>query len=482
MAFQKTIRYSLIAGTLWSLLAAGLGLWNEVQLLLLGPGADAVSGFGLIRPAYTTALFFGAGLSLFFGAATYCVQKAENRAFRHEAVGLAAFGSLQVGVLLGVVTILGGTNKGREFGEMSFVSDNLVVLALVLFLVSISLGAMERNESGYSPTFIGVLVSTAAFATSFFLGNVSLPHGPLLSAPLFSGLQDATVQEFYRFAILGFGVIGAVLSLAYQFVPEYYGVPLYSRSMAGFQIFGTLATFPFAAGAALAHSAAPAVGQTLGIVALIAGSASVLAGALTVARTVTAAEHALRSDRVALFVRYGIAILIAWTVVRAVLSLRFLQSSFAYTSLNTLDMARDMQTYGMLILFGVTYLAVQRSAGRPVVRLLTGWHLGLAVIGSVLLLLGDIAIGIPQALASQAAEQGKLVHAAWIDVLYAGSLSAGGTGKPDFALQYISSGRGLNLAGMGLLTLAALIAAANIVPTALRPGSGYETPNLKQAT
>ena len=481
MAFQKTIRYSIVLGTLWAALAAALGLWNELQLFLQSPEADIAATYGLIRPAYTTALLFGAGLSLFFGGATYCVQKAEGRALKHESLGLVALASLQLGVISGVVTILGGGNKGREFGEMSFFSDNLVVLALLLFLVSITLGGLARRDAGYSPTYVGVIVSTAALLTTFFLGNLGHPNGPLLSTPMFAGLQDATVQEFYRFGLLAFAVIGAVLALGYQFVPEYYGVPLHSRSMAGFQIFGTLVTFPLAAGAALAHSAAPAVGQTMGIVALIAGSAAVLSGALAIVRTVTQSAEPLRSDRVALFVRFGTALLIAWTVVRAILSLRFVQSSFAFTALNGLDIARDMQTYGLLILFGVAYLAVQSAATRPVVRLLTGWHLGLAVAGSVLLLVGDIALGVPQGLATHALDQGKLAHTAWNDILFAGSLTAGGDGKPDLVLNYITSGRGLHLTGMGLLTVAALLGVVNIVPTALRVGAAYQPPNLKRA-
>ncbi len=479
MAYQRTIRYFIAAGATWALAASGLGLLNELQLLLATPRSDFSGFYALVRPAYTTALLFGAGGSLFLGGAYYCIEKAEG-GLKHEALGLAAFGLLQAAVLFGVLTILGGANKGREYGEMSILSDNLLALALVIFLVSVMWGRTAPRPGGYSVTYIGTIVAASGLLAVFLAGNVGQPHGPLMSAPLFSGLQDAHVQEFYRSGLLAFLVVSGALALAYHFVPEYYGVPLYSRSMAGFQIFGTLVALPFAGGAVLAHSAAPAVGQTIGAVAVVSGAAAILSGALSLIYTVTRSEQPVRSDRFALFVRYGLALLVLWTVVRAVLGLRFTQASFAFTSLNSQDIARDIQTYGLLIFFGVGYLALQRASDRPVLKGLVGWHLGLSVAAALSFLAGDLLVGIPQALATHAVADGKLTTLPWQNILFAGALT-GGQEKVDLVSLYVSSGRALHLVGAILACGGGLFGALAMIPAAFGAGSGYQAPTLRRA-
>lgn len=479
MSYKKSILYFLAAGILWATVASLLGLVNQVQLWLQLPGPESGLGFGTLRPLYTTALIYGAGLSLFMGAAYFAVQKAENVSLKFEWLGLVSFGAIQAATVLGLLTILAGYNKGHEYGELTFVSDNLIAIGLLVFIISIVLSNARPKDSGYTPVLVAVLTTVAALLVTFLLSNIGQPTGPLSSVPLYAGYQDAALQEYSRFALLGFGILGPLLALSYFFVPHYYSVPLYSRSMSGFQILGMLVMFPLAGAAALLFSPISGPVHTMGVAAVVAGSSAAVSGALSSVYTVTKSETKLRSDSVGLFFRYGLFLLIAWAMLRAVLSLGFVQSGFGFTQLNALDISRDAQTYGLLILSGAAYVAGQSVAEKAANRTLISWHLILLVSAALIALLGDVVLGASQANAMTSVVSGKLTHPAWTQALFAGTLGDAAAAKPEFGTLFLASGHGLRLLAAALAAIGASLGALVLLPTLFGKAAGYSIPSQK---
>ena len=468
--YSRSIKLFTGAGAFWAVVATTLGLLNQLQLFIYAP---AMETFGILRPAYTAALILGSGLSFSLGAGYYIIQKSDKVEMKFEPLGIISFVVLQLGVLLGILTILGGASTGREYGEMTFHSDNLIALSLLVFLISLLIGlnAVEK------PSVIAnvIVVGAAAGLAIYFLGNVGLPFSPLHSVPLQTGLQDASVQEFYRIGLLSFIILMPLFAVLYYFIPAYYELPLYSEKMGTFQTLGMLTMGVLAGAGGLVYSGAPVGIQTMGMFAALSLAMAVLIGGFNAHFTVSRARGNVRSDSYGLFLRAGVVFLILAAVMRALQAPRFMQGSVGYTWWNSLDISVDAQTYGLLILFGGAYILAQRLTGQTAYKSLAGWHLFLAVLGCALVLLSNLGHGIVESFVLSGSPD--LAPASWTNTLLSGSFAE--ADKNGASLQYLFSLRGVNLLGHISIFLGILPGAFNVIMVFLKTGQPYEAVSLK---
>ncbi|MEQ9366420.1 MAG: cbb3-type cytochrome c oxidase subunit I [Leptospirales bacterium] len=473
---EFTIRAYLIAGFTWALAAVLLASLNQVQFFLildLPPALD----YGYARPLFALALIFGALLSFFFAAAYHIIKTVTGANPKLALAAWAGFKLHQFALVLGIVTILAGYNAGREYGEMTWISDNLLVIALALFLATAIEALKSSGKSDMAATYS--IVAAAGGLIVYLLGNIGLPTGPLTHVPLFRGMEDAAIQEFYRTGVLGYFILFPLFTMLYFFIPSYYKAPLYSERMAAFTVFGMLVMIPFAAAAGLALSAAPALLQTQGVFASIALAAAILAGGLNAQYTISRSEKHYASDAIGLMMRYGVFFLMATAILRAVMSPFFMQAHFAYTGLNLRDLGRDGLTYGLLIAMGASLIVAQKITNRTMSKgtvKIAAFTLGM---GALLIFIGDLAQGFIQGgvQSETAVENGvtSVVISAWSEIIFAGTLYQG-SGE---AGQFLLSLSALHFVGVLLITIGTVAVSFGFYLLMAGAGTeGYSEPDL----
>lgn len=474
---EFTIKAYLIAGFFWALTAVLLATLNQVQFFLildLPPALD----YGYARPLFALTLIFGALLSLFFAAAYYIVKDVTGSNPKLSLAAWAGFKLHQFALLLGIITILAGYNSGREYGEMTWLSDNLLVLALLMFLITAIEALKSAGKTNMAATYS--IVATAGGLIVYLLGNIGLPTGLLTSVPLFRGMEDAAIQEFYRTGVLGYFVLFPLFTMLYYFVPSYYKTTLYSERMAAFTVFGMLVMIPFAGAAGLALSAAPAFLQTQGVFTAIALAAAILAGGLNAQYTITRSGKYYISDSVGLMLRYGIFFLMATAILRAVMTPVFMQAHFAYTGLNLRDLGRDGLTYGLLIAMGASLIVAQKLTNRTMSKRTVGIAALTLGMGALLIFIGDIGQGFFQGVVQSqtTVENGvtSVVVPAWTDVIFAGTFyqATGAAG------QFLLSLRVLHFVGVVLIAIGTIAVSFGFFLHIAGAGTeGYTEPDLE---
>ncbi len=473
---EFTIRTYLIAGFTWAIAAVLLASLNQIQFFLildLPPALD----YGYARPLFTLSLIFGSLLSFFFAAAYHILKSVTGENPKLALAAWAGFKLHQTALLLGVITILAGYNAGREYGEMTWISDNLLVLSLVLFLATAITALKASGKSDMAATYS--IVAAAGGLIVYLLGNIGLPTGPLTQVPMFRGMEDAAIQEFYRTGVLGYFVLFPLFTMLYFFIPSYYKTPLYSQSMAAFTVFGMLVMIPFAGAAGLALSAAPAFLQTQGVFTAIALGAAILAGGLNAQYTISRSGKHYASDSIGLLLRYGLFFLMATAVLRIIMSPIFMQAHFAYTGLNLRDLGRDGLTYGLPIAIGAALIIAQKVTNRTMSSRTAGIAAMTLGLGALLIFIGDLSQGFVQGLVQSetAVENGvtSVVAASWNEVIFAGTLYQG-AGE---AMQFLLSLRSLHFIGVLLITIGTVIVSFGFFLHIAGAGTeGYSEPDL----
>ncbi|MCB1320514.1 MAG: cbb3-type cytochrome c oxidase subunit I, partial [Leptospiraceae bacterium] len=415
-----TIKGYILTGMIWALLATILGLVNELQLMALLPLPDLLD-YGHLRPVYTLLLIFGSLLSFFFAGSYWILQK-ETGAILLAPAGWVGFKLHQTALIVGVVFILLDANKGREYGELFWIADNLMALALVLFLVTSVTAIKMAGKSGVVLT--SIVVTAAGALVIYLVGNVNLPYSALGSVSPARGMQDAALQEAYRTGVLVYFILMPAFTLLYFFIPAYYKVGIFSESLFRFQVLAIIVLVPLAAGAGLVYSAAPEGLQTLGIVAGMALAVAIMAGGLNLHYSLTRSGKRFQSDALGLLIRFSLFFLIVASVLRIVLAPRFVQAALGFTWLNPRDIAFDAQTYVLMIMLAGGLYMFQKINEHTLSARNLKLIAGLAIAGIALMFVANIGHGAIQAVERSAtASNGDLAVQEWSKIVYAGSFA-----------------------------------------------------------
>jgi len=423
LAYPEILRLHLQLFISWSIIALILELVNQLQLIYQIPD-NYVLGYGQIRPALAMALLFGAGLNLLFAHGYLTFARVERENVVWPPLGLAALALLNLSLAAGVVAIWLRFNTGREYGELPFLFANGVILSLLLFtaILLLTVGKKAQVQPGSG---LVVFISTSLIIV-YFLGNLGLPIHPLHTVSLFQGVQDSGLQEYYRFALLGSGII----------LPTVAVHSLWQEKQAEVPALG-LTVVLLGAGAALAGWSGLLLGpahpvlQTMGSVTGLIFAIAVLAAAVLLYRA--GAEPLARFSAIALAV---LALILALTSVRSG------AARFGFTYLGN----RDLVQAAFLLLLPAGLLLVSRGfqiriPARSVQLILIGLGLSLAA---------NLIQGTIQAFATSEK---------WFSVLFAGQLFVEPTDSMPahywFSMRgFYFLGRILTLAGMLLLPLA----------------------------
>ena len=478
LVIDFTIRLSLGTGIFWAAVAALLAVCNQA-LLFLGLPLPAGLDYGHLRPIFTTVLLFGSLLCLFSGISYHIVRKIAGE-IKLAPLAFGAFKLHQLAVLLTIVTILIGYNKGREYGEFSWIADALFSLGTLLMLVA--LVAAIKVSGKRAPETDVLLVAVAGLFMIHLVGNFNLPYGPLNSTPIFTGVHDQATQEVYRVGLLMYLIVLPVLAVLYHFVPAYYGVSLYSEDLSRFVLLASILVVPFAGAAGLVHSAAPVGLQTLGMFAGFALAVATIGGALNVHYSISRSGKRFQSDATGLAFRWAVAFLIALAIVRGLSGIRFVQAAIGYTWLDPKNIAEDALGYGILVMVVGALVVVRRNGGRQPGGLVQR-AVFLAVVGILLMIVANVAHGLIQnAVRSAMTDQAELVHTDWTGVLFGGRFYS--VAEPDGVSLYMLSLRSVYFAGLLAHALGILLLALEFALQALKPAGGgdYKEPVLHGET
>ncbi len=446
--FKTTIKAYTLTGMVWALVGTFAGLLNQLQIFTQWPSSDAVLMYGYLKPMVSTMMIYGAGLSIFMGMAYYILRKQHGVELKMEGLSLAGFGLHQLALVLGIMTIASGGNDGREFGEMPWISDTLMAISLVIFLL-IAKSTMKHVSSPSRAMMFSIL-GVAGGLIAYFLGNFGLPYSVVSSAPLFSGFQDNAVQEFLRAGVYGFFIVIPVFAALFQFVPEHINKGLYSGDSANFQMTATMILVPLSGAAALAFTSTPVLSQTVGLVASIALTVTILMGVVNVQNTVAGSS----SDTLTSFFKFGSFLVLIVAALRSFSYTKFFQEMFGYSLWNMADLNVDMSTYGILILSAAAYIMMMKISGREMNGTFAGLHLLLLLVGAILILVGNIGGGIVQSSAmSGLTEDGGLAMQSWADVMSSSSSVMSVYGLS--LLGYLAVFLGMSVATYNIMTVQA---------------------------
>ena len=329
---DKVVRQFAVVTVIWGIIGMVVGVLIAAQLYWpdLFHGISWLS-YGRLRPLHTNAVIFAFGGNAVFAASYYAVQRTCHVPLFAPKLAAFSFWGWQAAIVAAVFTLPLGMTQGKEYAELEWPIDLLVVAVWVSYgIVFFGTVVKRRVKHIYVANwFFGAYI--IAIAMLYIFNSLAIPAGLWKSYPVYSGAVDAMVQWWYGHNAVGFFLTVNFLGMMYYFVPKQVGRPVYSYRLSIVHFWALIAVYMWAGPHHLQYTALPDWAQSLGMVFSLILLAPSWGGAINGVMTLSGAWHKLRTDPVLKFMIVAISFYMIATFEGPMMSIKTVNSLSHYT-------------------------------------------------------------------------------------------------------------------------------------------------------
>jgi cbb3-type cytochrome c oxidase subunit I len=227
----------IVSAATWLVIGTLMGLVLAIQFVF----PDFAHGipwlvFGRLRQAHVNTVLFAWLSGGMMGCWLYIVPRLTGRKIYSEALGNVSVIAWNLALLLGIAGILNGNTQSREYAELVWWVDWLVLAVLITNAVNVLMTIRHRVEPKLYVSLWYITATVVLFPMVYFIGNVmwAPPTGAL------TGINDAIFNWFYGHNVLGLWFTTGLLAVIYYIVPKETGTPLYSMWLSLVAFWGIL--------------------------------------------------------------------------------------------------------------------------------------------------------------------------------------------------------------------------------------------------
>jgi len=399
--FDIVKKFSVMA-LVWAVVGmfAGVYIASELAWPFLNFDSPYFS-FGRFRPVHTSAVIFGFGGSALFATSYYVVQRTCQTRLISDGMASFTFWGWQTVIVLAALSYLAGYSQGREYAEMEWPIDLLILVVWVTYLI-LYVGTIMRRKQPHIYVanwfYLAFILATALLHT---FNNLAMPVDlfSMKSYSLFAGTQDAMTQWWYGHNAVGFFLTAAFLGMMYYFVPKQAGRPIYSYRLSIVHFWALSFMYMWVGAHHLHWTALPdwtsSLAAAFSILLLMPSWGGMINGIMTL----SGAWDKLRTDPVMRFMIVALSFYGMSTFEGPMMSLKEVNALSHYTDWTVGHVHSGALGWVAMISFGSLYHMMPKLWDTKIYsRQLVEWHFWLATIGIVLYIVAMWISGITQGL------------------------------------------------------------------------------------
>jgi cytochrome c oxidase cbb3-type subunit I/II len=237
--------------------------------------------FGVVRAAHVNGVLFGFVSSGLLGAMFYIMPRLCAAPLYRPRLAFLTAALWNAAVLAGIIWILLGGSQGREYAELPWGIDVLIMIDLIL-LAYIVLGTVAHRKEKKLFVAAWYYIGTVLwFPVLYFIGNVmwNPPAGAL------NGMQDAIFNWYYGHNVLGLWFTTLGVPAVYYFISRIIKRPIYSHLLSLIGFFSIAFFYTGVGGHHLLQAPIPEWLKTMAVVMTVLMLVPVLAFAVNVILT-----------------------------------------------------------------------------------------------------------------------------------------------------------------------------------------------------
>jgi cytochrome c oxidase cbb3-type subunit 1 len=263
----------VISALFWGVFGMSVGLTLAFELVFPELNADLPwLSFNRLRPLHTNAVIFGFTLSGVFAAWYYISQRVLKVRMVLPALAKTHLALFNLLLVLGAFTLLDGQSSSKEYHEMPWWLDIVIVVMWLMWGAHMFAMLGARREKTlyvsiwyFMACFLGVgmlfLFNGLAIPTWFVTNTGNWWH----SVSMYAGTNDAQVQWWFGHNAVAFVLTVPIVAISYYFIPKQANQPIYSYRLSLWSFWGLIFVYLWAGPHHLIYSTVPDWVQTLGM-------------------------------------------------------------------------------------------------------------------------------------------------------------------------------------------------------------------------
>jgi cytochrome c oxidase cbb3-type subunit I len=378
---HTTAKGFCITSALWMVVATFMGLLGATELM--APDLTENIGwlvFGRVRPIHVNLVLFGFVTPGLLSSAFYYVPRLLRTELYSEKLGVVTVLAWNVALVTVVASLAMGYTQGREYAEMIWPIDMMIVVAFTLVFINLIMTVARRKEPILYVSVWYVCAGIVLTAVTFSLGNViwKPTSGSLV------GIPDAILLWFYGHNVFGLLLTPLSAGVAYYVIPRVCKAPLYSHTLSLFGFWSLLVVYTHIGTHHLLQVPVPTWLKVIAIVDSVAMVIPVMAFLINIWYTAKGKLGEIHADIGAKFVFTGTIMYFFVSIQGSMMALPDVQRVthfnnwvIAHAHVGVLGFA------GMIALGGIYYL-LPRMTGKPLYsRFLADFQYWMILIGVV---------------------------------------------------------------------------------------------------
>ncbi|HMV44049.1 MAG TPA: cytochrome-c oxidase, cbb3-type subunit I [Leptospiraceae bacterium] len=290
------VKAFILSAFLWGFAAMAIGVLIAFQLVYPQLNYTEYFSFGRLRPLHTNAAIFGFALSAIFATAYHSAQRLLRVRIWSDQLAMIHLVLYNVTILLAAITLPLGLTQGKEYAELEWPLDLLIVIWYVIFFVNYLMTIIKREEK---QLYVAIWFYVASFVTVpilFIVNNLAIPVGLMKSYSIYSGVYDANIQWWYGHNAVAFVLTTPFLGLMYYYFPKHIKQPIYSHKLSIIHFWSLVFLYIWAGPHHLLYSPIPEWLQTTGMVFSVMLWMPSWGGMLNGFLTLTQAKDKIKTD------------------------------------------------------------------------------------------------------------------------------------------------------------------------------------------
>jgi cytochrome c oxidase cbb3-type subunit 1/cytochrome c oxidase cbb3-type subunit I/II len=378
---NTTAKGFALTSAFWMMVATFYGLLGAAELV--APDLTENIGpivFGRVRPTHVNLVLFGFVTPGLLSAAFYFFPRLLRTRLFSEKLGVFTVIAWNVALVGAVVTLAAGLTQGREYAELIWPLDMLVVSALLLIFFNFIMTVRQRQEPILYVSVWYVLAATILTTCTYALGNViwKPDTGALV------GIPDAIVLWFYGHNIFGLLLTPLSAAVAYYVIPRACRAPLYSHTLSLLGFWALIVVYTHIGTHHLLQVPVPTWLKVVAIVDSIAMVIPVMAFLINIWYTAKGKLGEIHADIGAKFVFTGTIMYFFVSIQGSLMALPDVQRVTHFNNWVVAHSHIGVLGFAGMIALGGLYYTIPKVTGRPLFsRFLADFQYWLVLIGVI---------------------------------------------------------------------------------------------------
>ncbi|MBP8299146.1 MAG: cytochrome-c oxidase, cbb3-type subunit I [Planctomycetes bacterium] len=416
---------ALVRGFVWASVGWGLigllvGLVIALQLSFPALNADLpFLTFSRLRPLHTNAVIFALVGNMMFAGIYYSTQRLLKTRMASDLLGSVHLWGWQLIILGAAVTLPLGITQSKEYAELEWPLDILVVLVWVAFAVNFFWTLAIRNEKSLYVSLWFYISTILTIAVLYIVNNLALPVTMTKSYGVFAGAQDALTQWWYGHNAVAFFLTTPILGIMYYFLPKAADRPVFSYRLSIVHFWALVFIYIWAGPHHLLNTALPDWAQSLGMVFSLMLWAPSWGGMLNGLLTLRGAFYKVRTDPVLKFFVAGVTFYGMATFEGPLLSIKSVSALGHYTDWIIGHVHGGALGWNGFMAAGMFYWLVPKLYGTKLHSTkIADYHFWIGMVGILLYVASMWISGVSQGLMWRAENaDGSLQYPDWNEIL-----------------------------------------------------------------